>query len=100
MEPTDTPMSSGQVSVLIRPVLERHGVRRASIYGSIATGTARRDSDVDLLVELPPEKSLLDLVALKRELEDVLGRTVDLAEFDTLHPMIRDQVLTHQVAVV
>lgn len=57
-------------------------------------------SDIDLLVDLPPGKSLLDLVALKRDLEEVLGRTVDLAEFDTIHPLIRDQVLSEQVAVV
>jgi uncharacterized protein len=99
--PDDAPgLDVDSISRLIVPVLREHGVRRASIFGSAAKGRMHSGSDIDLLVELPRGKSLLDLVALNRHLENVLGRTVDLAEFDTVHPLIRDQVLSEQVAVV
>lgn len=84
----------------IRPVLEEHGVQRASLYGSVVTGELSEGSDVDLLVQLPDEKSLLDIVALKRDLEEALERDVDVAEYGTLHPLIEEQVQRQQVGVV
>lgn len=58
----------------IIPVLEQHDVIHAVVFGSFARGEEREDSDLDLLVELGEDKTLLDLVALKLELEEVLGR--------------------------
>lgn len=84
----------------MQPVLRRHGVTRASIVGSTARGDATQTSDIDILVELPPDRSLLDLVDLRLELESLLGRRVDLAEFDDLHPLLRDQMLAEQVPVL
>jgi len=82
------------------PVLKRHDVGRAAIFGSVARGDSEEDSDLDVLVELPSTKSLLDLVALKLDLEEALGREVDVLTYRALHPRIRERVLEEQVMVL
>ena len=80
----------------IIPTLKSQGIVKAGIFGSYATGEAKENSDVDLLVELKDDKSLLDLVGLKLELEDVLGRKVDVLTYDAIYPPLRDIILNEQ----
>lgn len=61
-----------------------HGARDIRVFGSVARHDARPDSDVDLLVELDPERTLLDLVAFGREASEILGMPVDVATADML----------------
>jgi predicted nucleotidyltransferase len=63
-------------------------------------GEADDDSDVDILVEITERISLLDFVGLKLELEDVLGKKVDLGEYSTIKPIIREQVLSEVVGIL
>ncbi len=84
----------------IIPILKRHDVCQAAIFGSLATGEARETSDLDLLVEFKGEKSLLDLVALKLDLEEALNKKVDVVTYRALHPLIREKVLKQQVKVL
>jgi predicted nucleotidyltransferase len=77
-------------------VLRRLSVRRASVFGSLARGEGNEESDVDLLVELEPGRSLLDLAELKVELEEVLGRRVDVITYDSLHSLLKERVLREQ----
>ena len=60
--------------------------------GSVARGDDRRESDVDLLVEMADDRSLLDLVALEQELEALLHRPVDVLTTQSLAPGIRGRV--------
>ena len=69
------------------------------VFGSFARGTARPDSDLDLVVELESGRTLLDLVGLKQELEACAGRSVDVVTEASLHPAIRDRVLGDAVAL-
>lgn len=55
----------------------RHGITDVRVFGSVARGEAGVDSDVDLLVDLAPERTLLDLIGFKQDAEDILGRAVD-----------------------
>jgi predicted nucleotidyltransferase len=74
-------------------ILREFGVRHASLFGSFARGEQSPTSDIDLLVELPPGASLLDLSRLGLALEDALGRTVDLVtSFASLHPIIQERI--------
>jgi predicted nucleotidyltransferase len=82
------------------PVLKQHDVVHAAIFGSFSRGESREDSDLDVLVELPSTKSLLDLVALKLDLEDALGKEVDVLTYRALHPRIREKALKEQVAIL
>jgi hypothetical protein len=78
-------------------VAAAYGARNVRVFGSAARGDARPDSDLDLLVELDPERSLLDRVGLLLDLEDMLGRKVDLATEKGLHPALRERVLGEAV---
>ncbi len=76
-----------------------HGARNVRIFGSVARGEDRPDSDIDILVELDSGRSLLDLVALKQDLEDLLGREIDVLTEPALSPYLRDAVLKEAVRV-
>jgi predicted nucleotidyltransferase len=74
----------------------RHGIRRLSLFGSILKGTARPDSDVDLLVEFEPQRrpSYFDMAEIEMELSALLGgRTVDLRTARDLSRYFRDDVV-------
>ena len=78
-------------------VADRHGARNVRIFGSVARGEAGPDSDIDLLVDLEPGRSLLDHVALIQDLEDLLDRKVDVVEAQALHWYIRDRIMAEAV---
>lgn len=80
----------------IVPVLENEGIVKAAVFGSHATGEAKKDSDVDLLVEFAGRKSLFDLVGLKMELEKTLKKKVDLLTYRSLHPLLKTIILNEQ----
>ena len=84
---------------LIREVAGRHGATHVRVFGSCARGEQKPDSDVDLLVDLEPGRSILDLVAIKQDLEDLLGRRVDVVTERSLSPYVRDAVLRDALIV-
>lgn len=80
-------------------LLEAISARRASnprIFGSVARGTDRADSDIDLLVTFDPDASLLDAAGLMLDLERILGRRVDVMS-DRVESAIRDQALREAI---
>lgn len=79
----------------LAPICRRHGIRRLSLFGSVLAGTARPDSDVDLLVEFEPGRSpgLLGISAIEIELGEMLGKKVDLRTAADLSPHFRDEVV-------
>jgi len=88
------------VKAKILPVLKKHGVLRARLFGSVVRGEASAGSDVDLLVVLPDGKTLLDLVELKIELEEILGVPVDVLTEGGLHPALRPRIEEEAEAVL
>ncbi|MBY0528849.1 MAG: nucleotidyltransferase family protein [Rhabdochlamydiaceae bacterium] len=83
------------------PILKRHSVKRASIFGSFARGTAKARSDVDFLIEYKEKnKSLFDLVDLKSELEESLDRKVDVITYSSIYWRIRERILAEQVVIL
>jgi predicted nucleotidyltransferase len=77
----------------------QHGASNVRVFGSVARGEAGPDSDVDLLVALADDRSLLDLVGLWQDLEDLLQRKVDVVTDGGLHARIRERVLGEAVAL-
>jgi len=76
-----------------------HGVLSIRVFGSVARGDDDGTSDVDFLIEMEDGRSLLDLGRLLQDLQDLLGRKVDLAEPEGLHWYIRDRILREAVAL-
>ena len=74
-------------------VSRQHGARRVRIFGSTARGQAGATSDLDILVDMETSRSLLDIVAIKQDLEDMLGCKVDVVTESALSPYIRKDVL-------
>jgi uncharacterized protein len=75
----------------------RHGVSNVRVFGSLARGQGHEGSDLDLLVTLGKDRSLLDLVGLKQDLEDLVHRPVDVVTEQSLSPYLRESVLSEAI---
>lgn len=83
----------------VRPILQKHGIKKAGIFGS----TARRETevnDIDLLVKIDQKISLLDFIGIQQQLEDELNMSVDLVEYDALKPALKEDILKEEVPVL
>jgi len=81
----------------ILQIAAQNGVKRLRVFGSVARGTDDEQSDIDFLVELAPDRSLLDLGKFLYEVRSVLGREVDVVTEKGLQRRIRDRVLAEAV---
>jgi uncharacterized protein len=88
---------AGVTALQLWDVARRHGVIRMRVFGSWARGEARPGSDLDLLVQLEPGRTLWDLSRLKDELESIVEGPVDLVTEGGLSRYIRDSVLAEAV---
>lgn len=75
----------------------KRGAERIRVFGSMATDHAKPSSDVDFLVEMQKGKSAFELGGLLKDLEDILGRQVDITTPNALHPTIREKILREAV---
>ncbi len=80
-------------------IAARHGVTEIHVFGSVARGDARPDSDVDFLVRVGPSHSRFFPGGLVMDLEELLGRRVDVVEAEGLRAPVRDRVLSEAVPV-
>ncbi len=74
---------------------DKNGIGRLRAFGSVARGEAKAGSDIDLLVDLKPGRTLIDLAAFRREAAEILDLPVDVATADMLKERIRDEALRH-----
>lgn len=77
----------------IREIAERHGARNVRVFGSVARHQADSHSDIDLLVDMDPGRSLLDLGGLVMDLRELLRADVDVVTANGLRPAMRERVL-------
>lgn len=89
-----------EIKERILPILKRYDVKRAGIFGSVARGEDTEVSDIDILVEIEKRMSLLDFAGLKLELEEALGRQVDLGEYSTIKPIIKERILSEEISIL
>lgn len=92
-------MAMEKLRRIIIPILKEHGVVKAGVFGSFARGEAKKGSDIDILVQFKGKKSLLDLVGLKLELEDLLKKGVDVAEYSCVHPLLKERIMKEEVRI-
>lgn len=100
MAPVALPPALSDAAVTrIRESARRHGMEAPRLFGSVARGTARPGSDLDLLVRLGPGRGYADLLAFCDELEAGLGRKVDVVTEDALDPLLHREILDRAVAL-
>ena len=81
----------------IKPILSAYGVKRAGLFGSAARGTTTDTSDIDIAVDITKDISLFDFVGLKQQLEAILGKPVDLVEYQAIKPTLKDSILRNHI---
>ena len=90
-------------SKIIR-ALKKNNVIRAGVFGSYSRGEQKKNSDIDILIEIDPDYSknisLIDLIRLERFLEKKLGRKVDLVEYSALNHLLRSRVLKEEIRII
>ena len=82
------------------PILKRHEVIKAGIFGSYARGENKKNSDVDFLIKFKGKKSLLDLVGLKIELEEKLKTKVDVLTYKSIYLPLKKSILKEEVKIL
>ncbi len=82
------------------PILKEEGISRSSVFGSYARGEETKNSDLDILVEMPKGKSLLDLVDLEIRLQEALGTKVDLLTYNSVHPLLKKYIQKDEVRIL
>ena len=88
-----TEMIAGVTGEQLWEVARRHGVLRLRVFGSWARGCAGPESDLDLLVNVEPGTSLLDMIGLQQALEDLVGSKVDVLTEDGISPYVKERIL-------
>ena len=81
----------------ILKIATKHGAYNLRIFGSVARGEERQDSDVDFLVDMESDRNLFDRIGLMQDLEDLLGRKVDVATAKVLRDFCRESILKDAV---
>lgn len=97
---TSMQMKIDQIKSKVIPILKQAGVTKSAIFGSYARGDQTKGSDIDILVELPKDSSLLDLVGLEMDLKKAMGRKVDLLTYNSIHPLLKDYIQKDQVRIL
>ncbi len=77
----------------------KHGARNVRVFGSVARGDADEQSDIDVLVQMEPGRSLLDLGGLQYDLEQLLGCRVDVVTEQGLKARLREKILSEAVTL-
>ena len=84
---------------IIVKILKKKGIRKACIFGSFARGEQNKKSDIDILID-PPKGMRLEYVSLGLELKEKLGRRVDLLTYNSIHPYLKERILSEEVRIL
>ncbi len=85
-------MNRQKVIELITARLKQEGAKRIAIFGSYARHEDKKTSDIDVLVEFYPKKSLLELVRIERELSETTGKKIDLLTEEAISPLLQEEI--------
>lgn len=85
---------------LILPILNRHMVKHAAIFGSIAKGTANINSDLDILIEPAANFTLFNMLSLEQEIAAAIKCKVDVVEYNAIKLSIKEEVLRSAITIL
>ncbi len=80
-------------------IARQHGAGRLRVFGSVARNEDRPESDLDFLVQMGPERDLLDMIALSQELEELFHQKTDVVSDDEINPYFKARILHEAIAV-
>ncbi len=83
----------------ILDVAARHGARNVRVFGSVARGDDHEGSDVDVLIDVEPGRTLLDVIALEQDLQQLLGRNVEVLTDGGLSPYLQQRILAEAASL-
>mgnify|MGYP001558585134 CR=1 FL=1 len=89
-----------EIKQKILPILKNHKVTKAGIFGSYARGEQKKKSDVDILVEISDDVSLLGVIRLKNVLEKALRKRIDLVEYALIRKELRERILNDEIPIL
>jgi|SRR3989344_6426435 len=81
-------------------ILKDNGVKKAGIFGSYATGEQKKNSDIDILIDLPKGMSLFDVVGVELKLEGALNKKIDLLTYGAIHKLLKDRILNEEIRII
>jgi len=84
----------------IMPILKEYKVTKAGIFGSFARGEQKKKSDVDILIKIHDDASLLTLIGLKLDLQEAVKRKVDLVEYETIRKELKENILNDEIRIL
>ena len=88
-------MTIDDVKNKITPILKEYGIKYAGIFGSVATGTDKKDSDVDIIVRFGSPMGMFSYMKFINGLENKLKKKVDVVTEDSLHKSVKPYVLSN-----
>ncbi len=88
-----------QIAKIVVPILKKNGVKKAGIFGSYARGEAKKKSDIDILVQ-PPRGMGFEFFGLNLELEEKLGKKVDLLTYKSVSPYLKKHIMADEVRIL
>lgn len=91
-------MELEKIKPIIIKFLEKKGITKAGIFGSYAKNKQNKKSDIDILIEF--NGSLLNLVSIEMELENLLKRKVDLLTYRGINPLLKQKILKEEVRII
>ena len=90
-----------QIKKKIVKILKKYNVVRAGIFGSYARGEEKKNSDIDILVEInDKDMSLIGVISLEMKIAELLGKKIDLIEYKALHSLLRNRILKEEVRII
>ena len=81
-------------------ILKKYGVKKAGIFGSYARGEQKKRSDIDILAQIPKSVNLYDFIGIKQDLEEALGKKVDLVTYRSIRPELKQKILSDEVEII
>ena len=88
-----------KIKIKVLKVLKKYGIKKAGIFGSYARGEQKRDSDVDILIQ-PPKGIGFGFAGIEIELEEMLGKKVDLISYKGISPYLKERILSDEVRII
>ncbi|MDO8549484.1 MAG: nucleotidyltransferase domain-containing protein [Ignavibacteria bacterium] len=89
-----------QLNTLAKPLFDQYNISKAAVFGSFAHGSAKKKSDIDLLIAFIGVYDLFDIIGLKQDLEEACGRKVDLLTYSSLTDNEFSKIILQEAKII